>query len=89
MERRRTSLNREDCIARLVQMYEHLNGERFPKKSDFSEEEVSYIKAHLGPWPRALEEAGIKQRDPEAEQKKLEKRIEQKRRRTELKRSKL
>ena len=81
-------MNREDCIALLVQVNDRLNGERFPKKSDFSEEEVSYIKAHLGPWPRALEEAGIKQRDPEAEQKKLEKRIEQKRRRTELKRSK-
>ena len=81
-------MNREDCIARLVQMYEQLNRERYPKKSDFSEEEVSYIKAHLGPWPRALEDAGIKARDPDADEKKLLKRIEQKRRRTELKRSK-
>lgn len=46
------------------------------------------IKAYLGPWPRALEEAGIKVRDPNVMEKKLEKRIEQKRRRTEIKRSK-
>lgn len=81
-------MNREDCITRLIQAYEQLNRERFPKKSDFSEEEVSMIKAYLGPWPRALEEAGIKVRDPNVMEKKLEKRIEQKRRRTEIKRSK-
>lgn len=81
-------MNREDCIALLVQVNYRLNGERFPKKSDFSEEEVSMIKAYLGPWPRALEEAGIKVRDPNVVDKKLEKRIEQKRRRTEIKRSK-
>lgn len=33
---------------------------RFPKRDDFSDEEVSAIKAFLGPWPRALEAAGVK-----------------------------
>ena len=33
---------------------------RYPKRSDFSESEVSAIKAFLGPWPRALEKAGLK-----------------------------
>lgn len=37
------------------------NGEaRFPRRSDFCETEVTAIKAFLGPWPRALEKAGIK-----------------------------
>ena len=34
---------------------------RLPRKSDFSEREVLYIKAYFGPWPRALEAAGVKQ----------------------------
>ena len=34
--------------------------ERYPRRADFSEEQVVAIKAHLGPWPRALEAAGIK-----------------------------
>lgn len=80
-------MNREECVARLVQVNKALNGERYPRKSDFSEEEVSFIKAHLGPWPRALEEAGIKPEDPQKQEKKQTKRIEQKRRRTEIKRS--
>lgn len=33
---------------------------RLPKKSDFSSNEVCLIKAKLGPWNRALEEAGLK-----------------------------
>ncbi|MBR5745889.1 MAG: hypothetical protein IKX92_01365 [Clostridia bacterium] len=32
-----------------------------PKKSDFTPEEVMAIKAFLGPWPRALEAAGLKE----------------------------
>lgn len=31
-----------------------------PKKTDFDEVTRSRIKAFLGPWPRALEKAGIK-----------------------------
>lgn len=31
-----------------------------PKKSDFDEATRARIKAFLGPWPRALEAAGLK-----------------------------
>lgn len=34
---------------------------RLPKKQDFSEGLVSVIKTRLGPWPRALEKAGLKE----------------------------
>jgi len=34
--------------------------ERYPCRGDFSREQVIAIKAYLGPWPRALEMAGIK-----------------------------
>lgn len=36
---------------------------RLPKKDDFEEPERSRIKAFLGPWPRALESAGLKEAD--------------------------
>ena len=39
---------------------------RAPKKSDFEPLEVIYIKAYLGPWPRALEYAGLKEAKPTA-----------------------
>jgi len=35
---------------------------RLPKKDDFSEIERARIKAYLGPWPRALEAAGLKEK---------------------------
>lgn len=34
---------------------------RTPKKDDFDDVSVSRIKAFLGPWPRALEYAGLKE----------------------------
>lgn len=34
---------------------------RLPKKDDFDEATRSRIKAFLGPWPRALEAAGLKE----------------------------
>lgn len=34
---------------------------RLPKKEDFDEVTRSRIKAFLGPWPRALEAAGLKE----------------------------
>lgn len=34
---------------------------RLPKKSDFDESARARIKAFLGPWPRALEAAGLKE----------------------------
>ena len=35
--------------------------DRMPKKDDFDEPTRSRIKAYLGPWPRALEAAGLKE----------------------------
>lgn len=55
---------------------------RAPKKGDFSEQAVCQIKNLLGPWPRALEAAGLKETaQPEREQRNREKRIRTKRRR--------
>ena len=34
--------------------------DRLPQKKDFDEVTLSRIKAFLGPWPRALEAAGLK-----------------------------
>ena len=34
---------------------------RVPRKEDFDEPTRSRIKAYLGPWPRALEAAGLKE----------------------------
>ena len=34
---------------------------RVPKKTDFDVATMSRIKAFLGPWPRALESAGLKE----------------------------
>ena len=34
---------------------------RLPKKEDFDVTTMSRIKALLGPWPRALEAAGLKE----------------------------
>ena len=76
--------NAETCILLLKNKYAELQGEgetRFPKRSDFSEAEVVAVKAFLGPWPRALEEAGIKApRSDDRIQKNREKRIRAKRR---------
>ena len=72
-------LTREDCLALLREKYSLLNeqGEnRYPKRSDFSEAQVVAIKAFLGPWPRALEAAGVKPpRQDDRQQKNKEKRI--------------
>ena len=40
--------------------------DRLPKKDDFDEVTRSRIKAFLGPWPRALEAAGLKEAKKEA-----------------------
>ena len=80
MEKRMT---REDCIALLRARNEELlalGEDRYPRRSDFSEHEVVAIKAFLGPWPRALEAAGIKPpREGDRIQKNREKRIRAKR----------
>ena len=33
---------------------------RIPKKADFEMRDIQFIKSVLGPWPRALEKAGLK-----------------------------
>lgn len=43
---------------------------RLPKKDDFDEPTRSRIKAFLGPWPRALESAGLKEPKPTSEKPK-------------------
>lgn len=52
------NLTKSDCIDIIIGKYKELGC--LPKKSDFSEYEVMMIKSHLGPWPRALETAGVK-----------------------------
>lgn len=57
------SYSREDALKLLQDKQAELSaaGEnRYPKRSDFTEAEVVAIKAHLGPFPRAMEAAGIK-----------------------------
>ena len=54
---------KEDCILLLQNKYKELQAEglsHYPRRSDFEDREVVAIKAFLGPWPRALETAGIK-----------------------------
>lgn len=81
-------MNKEECINLLCEKKAELekNGiSRFPVRSDFTDEQVVAIKAFLGPWPRALEAAGLKDSDPIREEEKKQKRIELKRKKTELK----
>ncbi len=40
---------------------------RLPKKSDFSGADVARIKSRLGPWNRALEKAGLKEKRSKSE----------------------
>ncbi len=68
-------LTQADCLFLLREKQAMLKDQgenRYPKRSDFSEAEVMAIKSFLGPWPRALETAGIKPprpggRNPEAQ----------------------
>lgn len=48
----------ESAINILIQKSKELN--RLPKRSDFEPKTVCFIKQKLGPWPRALERAGLK-----------------------------
>ena len=74
---------KEDCIILLKNKYKELQAEglsRYPQRSDFEDREVVAIKAFFGPWPRALEAAGIKPpRDDDRLQRNKEKRIRAKR----------
>ncbi|MBQ4105196.1 MAG: hypothetical protein IJC86_02265 [Clostridia bacterium] len=46
---------------------------RLPKKEDFEPQDRSKIKAYLGPWPRALEKAGLKEKSPKVLRKETKK----------------
>ena len=74
---------KEDCILLLQNKYKELQEQglsRYPQRSDFEDREVVAIKAFLGPWPRALEAAGIKPpRDDDRPQRNKEKRARAKR----------
>ena len=50
------------AIDRLQEKFKELG--RLPKKEDFDVVTLSRIKAFLGPWPRALEAAGLKEPKP-------------------------
>ena len=71
---------KEDCILLLQNKYRELQAEgfsRYPKRSDFEDREVVAIKAFLGPWPRALEAAGIK--PPRSDEDAIKQRSKEKR----------
>ena len=77
--------SKEHCVLMLRDKFDELQtaGEtRYPARKDFTNGEVNAIKAFLGPWPRALEAAGIKEEDPERLEKKKQHRINQKRKKT-------
>ena len=84
-------LTREDCLLLLINMQKELNDQgltRFPQKSDFTDHEVMYIKGFFGPWPRALEAAGVKEpRGDDRLQKNREKRARAKKRLREAKKA--
>ena len=75
---------REDCISLLQKKQTELHESsmtRFPQRSDFTDYEVMSIKAFLGPWPRALEAAGLKEpRGDDRLEKNREKRARAKKR---------
>lgn len=65
-------LTRNDCI--LLLQNKMAEFQRFPKKSDFDNDTVSMIKSYFGPWPRALEAAGLKEPNEQKIKQRQEKR---------------
>lgn len=53
---------RQLAVSMLVEKSRERGEGYLPKKTDFTNEEACFIKQKLGPWPRALEEAGLKER---------------------------
>lgn len=82
---------KEYCITLLQEKHAELNAEglnRYPQRSDFEDRDVVAIKARFGPWPRALEAAGIKpQRNDNRAERVKEKRIRAKKARIEAMRT--
>ncbi len=56
------NIKTENALLLLQKKHQELG--RVPQKSDFTGEEVCFIKQKLGPWPRALEKAGLKSVHP-------------------------
>lgn len=54
-----TEEKKQWAIEQLQEKFKELG--RLPKKDDFDVVTLSRIKAFLGPWPRALEAAGLKE----------------------------
>lgn len=81
------SFTKESCIELLRSKQSCVDG-RYVSRADFSDEEVAAIKSFLGPWPRALEAAGIKpERSFSRIEKNREKRERARRRRREEKKA--
>ena len=81
-------LTKEERIALLQKKYEELKAQGrsdYPKRADFSENEVIMIESYFGPWPRALEEAGIKPVNEALLERKKQKKIARKRKKTQRK----
>lgn len=61
------------AVTQLREKQNELN--RIPKKDDFDEVTRSRIKAYLGPWPRALEAAGLKEKSEKSLKTKKRKKV--------------
>jgi hypothetical protein len=77
-------LTAQDCIELLRERAGTLG--HLPTRADLAPEQTAAVKAHFGPWPRALEAAGLKPpRSKEALLKRQEKRIRSKVKKTQVK----
>lgn len=70
-----TEEKKQWAVEQLQEKFKELG--RLPKKDDFDVVTLSRIKAFLGPWPRALEAAGLKEAKPIVEKKKNKKKKQQ------------
>ena len=66
-----TEEKKQWAVEQLQKKFKELG--RLPKKDDFDVVTLSRIKAFLGPWPRALESAGLKEPKIIPEKKKKKK----------------
>ena len=53
----KSDAQKQEYIKKLTEKANQLG--RLPKKSDFETEQVVKIKSLFGPWPHALEQAGL------------------------------
>ncbi|HPE95158.1 MAG TPA: hypothetical protein PLT66_03730 [Bacillota bacterium] len=84
--------DRDSCLTLLRNKQEQLRAEgqeRYVRRSDFKAEEEAAIKSFFGPWPRALEAAGLKEpRDASRIEKNRQKRMRAKQNRLASKKQK-